>query len=721
MKKSALLSFLFILLAAIPMQAIERHQSFFSYDDGGTVVRQGDDGREIEARVNLPVYPGDEVVTSRRGRAEVHLSDGNTLGIDRASAIRFRSILDSYEGESDETVAELRYGKVAIYRTDLGHDVVRLDTENASYVATIDGTVYSVESDAKGRDRVAVFDGSIEVRTPSRTTRLRAGEGATVDDRGVYDQVGNSNVGSDDFERWFLRRAERLDGSQNRYIGDRRLSYWADDLDSYGRWVNVSGIGWSWRPYAAAGWRPYYNGYWSHRFGCLTWVSYDAWGFVPYHYGRWAYDAGYGWVWVPGGGYSPAWVYWMYGDNYIGWAPAGYWDCYRPYYNWAYNPYRGSTHFGIGFNGSIRISDIDLRPWTFVDPTTIVSGRIDRAALTADAVRDRLSRGSRGGVTTVSGAPARFTREEFRDPAEAIRRRSLDGSRSGRETGAPPTDLSGFFRRDPEVASSIRDRVIRGRGETTVVAGGTPSRNIGGGSNSGGSNPTSGSLAPIGSGSLAPIGRGNVAPIGGGSVAPIGRGNTPPPVESGVSTGGSDTRGGGINRGGSGRTGGGTDSGSSSWRERVRGGDTTPQVTPAPSGTGDRPSRSDGWRRRTDSAPSNSGSSDSTRGSDVPRRVIDGIGGARVVPRDGSSTRGSRESGSSTRDSGSSRRSSGGDSGGSTRRSSGGDSGSSRSGGDSGGSSARGGDSGRSSAPPPPPPPPPSSNRDSGGRIKRNE
>jgi hypothetical protein len=705
MKKAALSTFLLTLLLALPMQAIERHQSFFSYDDGGTVVKQGEDGREIEGRVNLPVYPGDEIVTSRRGRAEIHLSDGNTLGIDRATAVRFRSILDSYEGDSDETVAELRYGKIAIYRTELGHDVVRLDTDNATFVASHEGTIYSVETDARGSDRVVVLEGAIEVRTPSRTTRLRSGESATVDERGVYDQVGST--GTDDFERWFLRRAERLGGSENRYIGDRRLSYWADDLDSHGRWVNVSGIGWSWRPYASAGWRPYYNGYWSHRFGCLTWVSYDPWGWVPYHYGRWAYDSAYGWVWVPGGGYSPAWVYWMYGADYIGWAPAGYWDCYRPYYSWAYNPYRGSTHFGFGFGGSIRVSDIDLRPWTFVDANTIVSGRIDRAALNADVVRNRLTRGSVGGVTTISGSPARFTREEFRDPAEAIKRRALDGTRTGRETGAPPTDLTGFFRRDPDVSSSVRDRIVRGRG-TTAVAGGTTAPR----------NPTSGTLAPIGSGNVAPIGRGNVAPIGSGNVAPIGRGNTMPPVDN--VTGGTtdtrgDTRGGGINRGGRDTTPADSGSGTTpSWRDRVRGGD-TPQATPAPA-SGDRPSRQDGWRSRprTGDTPAPSGG-DSTRGSDVPRRVIDGIGGARVTPRDGGSGR------SSSGDTG--RRSGSGDSG-SSRRSSGGDSGSSRrDSGNSGGSSARSGDSGRSSSPPPaqaPSSPPPSSNRNEGGSIKRD-
>ena len=190
----------------------------------------------------------------------MRLSDGNIIGIDRATALRFRSILDSYEGDANETVAELRYGKVAVHRTDIGRDHVRLDTDNASYVAEHEA-IYSVETDSRGRDRVTVFDGSVEVRTPTRTTRLREGETATVDDRGVYDLLGDQRAAADDFERWFLKRAERFGSYDSRYI-DRRLATGRDDLDDHGRWVFVTGIGWSWRPFVAVGWRPYYNGYW---------------------------------------------------------------------------------------------------------------------------------------------------------------------------------------------------------------------------------------------------------------------------------------------------------------------------------------------------------------------------------------------------------------------------------------------------------------------------
>jgi hypothetical protein len=721
MKKAFLL--ILTLLLAVAASADERHQSYISYDDGGTIVKSGDDGRDIEARRNLPVFPGDEIVTARRGRAEIRLSDGNILGIDRTTALRLRSILDSYEGDANETVVELRYGKVAVHRTDLGRDHVRLDTDNASYVADREG-LYSVETDSRGRDRVTVFDGTLEVRTPTRATRLRAGESATIDQDGVYDLTGDQRDSSDDFERWFLKRAERFGSFNSRYV-DRRLGYWTDDLDEYGSWVMVNGIGWSWRPFVSAGWRPYYHGYWHHsRGGCLTWVSYDPWGWGPYHYGRWAFDPGYGWVWVPGYGYSPAWVYWMYGSGYVGWAPSGWWDCYRPYYSWAYNPYRnrGWNQPGFGFYGRVRTNDFDLRPWTFVDSGVLISNRIDRAALTTDVIKQRLSRNP-DGYATITGGAGRMTRDELRDPAEAIRRRGLDGRLTGRETGAPPTELTPFLRREPDVAGSIRDRIVRGRdgGSSTVAATG-PSRTVGG---------------------LAPIGRGNVAPIGGGSVAPIGGGGGSSTSSTPSTAGSSDARrgstGGRINRGGvtpsdpSNTPSGDAPSSTSprersSWRDRVSdrtndrpATEPTTTVTPSDSSSTGR-TRDNSWRSRIrndeETSKSDRGST-STDSKDVPRRVIDGIGGARVVPRDSGNSSGNRSSArdrSSSRDSGRDRSSSRGSSSGSSSRGS--------SSGSSGGS--------RESVRPSPPPPSNSGssssgsshnsgNRESGGHIKRDQ
>ncbi|HEX3108598.1 MAG TPA: DUF6600 domain-containing protein, partial [Thermoanaerobaculia bacterium] len=602
--------------------------------------------------------------------------------------------------DGTETVVELRYGHVILQRaSDETSDVVRLDTDNASFFAD-DEAIYAIDTD-RGRDRITVFEGNVEVRTPKETQKIRAGEEAHVDDNGLFGLVNQSYSSADDFERWFLRRSERYGHGSSRYL-DRSLAYADADLSSNGSWVYVSGFStWCWRPHVAAGWRPYFNGEWvSGPSGALIWASYEPWGWVPYHYGRWALDPFYGWVWLPGAGYSPAWVYWMYSPGYVGWAPAGWWDCYRPYYNWCYRPYARAS-WDVGWFGRMRVGDIDFRPWTLLRANEIIGARVDRAALANDAARERLLRGgdAGSGLVAISTQPARFTRNELRDPSQAvnniIRRTGNNGSNGG-------NDLAPFIRRDPDLGNGIRERVVRSRGGES-----------GGGLQAGGglAPVTRGGLAPIGGGSVAPIGSGALAPIGSGPLAPTGAGSVAPTYDNRIrrDNGSSNDRGGAW-RDRDVRSRGGESSGSTGrvepnpqpatgsgnvWRDRVGRGtpppnEQQPSTTTNPNTNNNPNSSSDEWRRRAargrtgDNGSGSSGATGSTgqvdRGtSSIPRRIIDAIGGPRVYPGDrgGSRSGGSRDTGSH------------------------------------GSSGSTGGSGGSHSSPPPPPPPPP--HNDGGG------
>lgn len=95
-------------------------------------------------------------------------------------------------------------------------------------------------------------------------------------------------------------------------------------LNPHGRWVVSGAYGRVWVPRAPyAGWRPYSNGQWVHTADGWTFVSYDSWGWAPFHYGRWVYLRRHGWSWIPGYEWSPAWVQWRYGGDYVAWAPLG--------------------------------------------------------------------------------------------------------------------------------------------------------------------------------------------------------------------------------------------------------------------------------------------------------------------------------------------------------------------------------------------------------------
>ena len=152
---------------------------------------------------------------------------------------------------------------------------------------------------------------------------------------------------------------------QNAYAQDVAVSYqtFYDNLAPYGQWVNDPQYGDVWVPNEEGDFRPYAShGHWVMTDYGNTWVSEDPWGWACYHYGRWTYEPYYGWVWLPGYEWAPAWVNWRYGNGYCGWAPLGpgdggyncpdsWWvfegpqymyrpDCYRyrtePEYNYTY-------------------------------------------------------------------------------------------------------------------------------------------------------------------------------------------------------------------------------------------------------------------------------------------------------------------------------------------------------------------------------------------------
>ena len=107
---------------------------------------------------------------------------------------------------------------------------------------------------------------------------------------------------------------------------DAYISYndFYENLAPYGQWIDDPQYGYVWSPNVDGSFRPYYTGgHWVMTDYGNTWVSDYPWGWACFHYGRWIYDSYYGWIWIPGSNWGPAWVSWRYGEGYYGWAPLG--------------------------------------------------------------------------------------------------------------------------------------------------------------------------------------------------------------------------------------------------------------------------------------------------------------------------------------------------------------------------------------------------------------
>src|SRR5262245_55627666 len=90
----------------------------------------------------------------------------------------------------------------------------------------------------------------------------------------------------------------------NAYTGYQQpaLSFQSVMAD-YGTWVSMQPFGNVWRPYVAAGWRPFTEGHWVYTQYGPTWQGYEPWSWASDHYGNWVYSQQMGWVWVPGYNY----------------------------------------------------------------------------------------------------------------------------------------------------------------------------------------------------------------------------------------------------------------------------------------------------------------------------------------------------------------------------------------------------------------------------------
>ncbi len=142
-----------------------------------------------------------------------------------------------------------------------------------------------------------------------------------------------------------------------------------DELSPYGDWVDDSQYGSAWCPRnVGSTWRPYSDGRWVDSEYGWTWASEEPFGWATYHYGRWAFDPRYGWIWVPGTVWAPAWVSWQYGGGYVGWAPL-------------------PPSVGFDLNVGIRLGGLSLsaviqpRDYIFVSERGFLEPRIGRNAV----------------------------------------------------------------------------------------------------------------------------------------------------------------------------------------------------------------------------------------------------------------------------------------------------------------------------------------------------
>ena len=294
----------------------------------------------VQAQVNTPLSPGDQLSTGSPGNLEVQIG---------ARAF-VRGWANTQVGLENQEPDYLQF-KVAA-----GHVAFDLRTLDPGYTVEVDtpNAAFTIEHPGYYRVEVMGERTSFITRRAGRATLIPASGEAVViapSEEVVIEGTESARIASfaapkrDDWDKWNYARTDALlDSVSARYVSPG--TYGVDDLDHNGTWRVVDTYGPVWVPTAVpSGWAPYSAGAWTmDPFYGWSWVDTAPWGWAPYHYGRWVYVNGF-WGWAPGPivvrpVYAPALVAFFGGPGVrigvggpvVGWVPLGWGEPLVPWW-----------------------------------------------------------------------------------------------------------------------------------------------------------------------------------------------------------------------------------------------------------------------------------------------------------------------------------------------------------------------------------------------------
>ena len=337
-----------------------------------------------QAYPNLPLGPGDRVVTDVDGRAEIQV--GRTyVRIGPNSDV---SLVDSTPEGLYFGVAQ---GSIHVRSNGLWQG-------QALYVNTPSG---SSSLTAAGELRVDVWpDQQAAVFTSFGSNVAITGAGGFAQWLGAgqaLELVGSNPVTPqwlqpadwDDLDNWSHQRDQQIFAPQSyRYVSPEIPG--AYELDANGDWMPGTPYGPIWFPRnVPGGWAPYHYGHWvNHAPWGWVWIEDESWGYAPFHYGRWvAYNGRWGWVPGPPTAHpvwSPALVVFAGGIHVGGvgvsaWFPLGPGEPYRPWYHTSPQYMDDVNRSNMGESQRVHVQttyvNVNVVNITYVNRTTVTAMR----------------------------------------------------------------------------------------------------------------------------------------------------------------------------------------------------------------------------------------------------------------------------------------------------------------------------------------------------------
>jgi len=370
--KSKRISPLFVFLVAMlaltlpgmaaEVESIYGHVSFV--ENQATIIRS--DQAEDKAVVNLPLVPGDTIVTSTDGRCELQFDNGTVIRLDKNTSLRITTVqAPTLSSLWKITTLHLLQGQMYTLPQTYGMEMFQIITPNAA-VKLKSRTAATIRFDADLSTTLFSDAGKFEVlygadSKPLKKVKVKSGQAY------VIDAANTLAISSEKRNLEFVAWNEYVDRHfKELHFGiskvppklkfeNNALQYWAEKWSSLvGEWIYDELFGYVWKPaderfaYSA---RPFFNADYVRINGQLFLVPQETWGWVPAHMGTWVW-LNRGWTWVPGDWFHSGVIDFVdrmghfYPDfNYYFWYTYGGFDLYDIYRRqgneaWRENYYR---------------------------------------------------------------------------------------------------------------------------------------------------------------------------------------------------------------------------------------------------------------------------------------------------------------------------------------------------------------------------------------------
>lgn len=349
---------LFIQGSVLSADAGESIYGHISYvDNNATVIRE--DKTEHKAVVNLPVAPGDQIVTGEKGRCELQFDNGTIIRLDKDSRLKLTTVLaPSLTSRWKITTLNLMRGGLCSMSTNYNKEMFQIITPNAAFDLKKRATAFIHLNDSGDtfifpqRGKLKVMYG--EDVDSLKTEILRANKGYTITaDHQLRIDEGKKDIDFVGWNEYINRNFKDLHFGISKvpkkiYRYSKGLVYWAEKWSSlFGEWVYDDLFGYVWKPadeYFAWSARPFFHADFTKVNGQLFIVPQQPWGWVPAHMGTWVWMK-WGWTWVPGDAFTPgicsgtSWGFfdsWFFPYSLTDWMYYGYggYDLYYVYRNY---------------------------------------------------------------------------------------------------------------------------------------------------------------------------------------------------------------------------------------------------------------------------------------------------------------------------------------------------------------------------------------------------